>query len=228
MSKHIVIISTLPTTEYHLPGLPTDLEQIEAGLRAHAPDWRFTHLSVRSGRLPALPDDLDGVVLSGSPSSANDSAPWVKDILSMIRQLHKQQTPMLGICFGHQAIAKALGGVVAPRADGWSLGVVPVTWQGAPLAFYAIHTEEVVAPPHGAKVLAQAGTCKIAGFSIGDHILTTQHHPEMPRAFVAAVLDKMSGGESPDPDTLNKARASLAVPVDNSHFMAMATRFFQS
>lgn len=230
MPRHIVIISNLPTDEYHLPGFPSDLEQIEAGLRAHVPEWRFSHLSVQGGQLPPLPEQVDGLILSGSPSSVNDDAPWIADILSLIRELYAKRVPMLGICFGHQAIAKALGGRVVPREGGWSLGVKPVTWGEEVLPLCAVHTEEVVALPQRAEVLARTDNCPVSGFQIGTHVLTTQHHPEMSHAFLEAVLDKLekSGEDGPDATTLALARASLVHKLGNTTFMEKAARFLGS
>lgn len=230
VSCHIAIISTLPTADYHLPGFPTDMEQIEAGLRAHAPDWRFSHLSVQDGWLPSLPAQVDGLALSGSPSLVNEDAPWIADILSLIRDLHARRVPVFGICFGHQAIAKALGGRVAPRADGWSLGLKPVTWEGETITLCAVHTEEVVELPQGAEVLAQTYNCRIGGFRIGSHVLTTQHHPEMTPEFLEAVLAKLEEDPDTGPDaaTVAMARATLTHPTGNARLMEKVVRFLEA
>lgn len=230
MSRHIAIISTLPSDEFHLPGFPTDHEQIAAGLQAHAPDWRFSYLSVTEGRLPPLPAQVDGVVFSGSPASVNEDALWIRDVLALIRDLHARRVPMFGICFGHQAIAKALGGRVAARAGGWSLGLKQVAWGDQTLCLSAVHTEEVTDLPAGAEVVAQTETCPIAGFGIGAHVLTTQHHPEMSRAFLEALLDKLARDADAglDPATLALARASLGAPMGNAQLMGRVAAFFDA
>ena len=234
MTKHIVIISTIPKRGLRLSGFKTDYEQIEAGLRQHRPGWKYSAYAVGEGDLPDSAEGIDGVVFSGSPSSVNDNEPWVQGLMESIRYLHEQHVPTFGICFGHQAIAKALGGKVCRNPKGWSLGVVPIRWHGddqhpaTDLSLYAVHSEQVARLPDGARVLSSTDNCEIAGFRIGNHIMTTQHHPEMPVEYVDAILDSLDDGSDTGPGAalISAARASLPRPTDNSLFMGWVAQFF--
>lgn len=232
MTKSIAIVSMIPKGAERISGFGTDFQQIRDGLRRHAPGWRYTEFVVGAGELPMPADGFDGVVLTGSPNSVNEDAHWVADVLAMIRAFHGADIPMAGICFGHQAIAKALGGQVGPSPQGWSLGVVPVRWQDdgltGDLSLYAVHQEQVLQPPAGAQIVASTPTCPIAGMRMGRKVLTTQHHPEMPMGYVGAVLDLLAADAQarvPD-ELLTAARVSLALPTDNDAFMAAFVRFF--
>ncbi len=230
MTRHIAIVSSICTDEFRLAEFDDEVQQIASSLQRCEPTWTFSSFRACEQEFPTELDGIDGVVFSGSPSSVNEPQAWIDGLLDGIRHLHQQRMPMAGICFGHQAIAKALGGQVDRNPGGWCLGAVPVTWSAhapwmqpaqASLSLYALHKEQVLVPPPGAVITARSAACPVAGFRLGEHIMTTQHHPEMPTGFVAAVLDILE--RSPEGAALAgamaDARASLALRVDSAVVM---------
>jgi len=142
---------------------------------------------------------------------------------------------MFGICFGDQALAKALGGEVIESPTGWSLGTVAVhicataPWMTPArdaLNLYAVHNEIVARLPEGATAFAETDRNKFAGFYVGDHILTTQHHPEMTSEFVMDVVEGLASVL--DPAVIERARESLATQADSDVFAEWISRFFEA
>jgi GMP synthase-like glutamine amidotransferase len=74
------------------------------------------------GELPPLDDSFDGYVLSGSRHGAYEQLPWIADLLAWTRDAVASRRRLLGVCFGHQVIAAALGGSVTPNPAGFEVG----------------------------------------------------------------------------------------------------------
>lgn len=147
---------------------------------------------VRNVDVP-LPKIGDGTafVITGSSSSVTERAPWMLRTEELIRQLHEAKVPMLGICFGHQMIGQALGGLVAKNPNGREIGTVDVTitddgappdplLAGLPRTFTANHShvDSVVTLPPGARRLGFTSLEPNAMFSVGPTTKCVQFHPE--------------------------------------------------
>ena len=198
------------------------------------PDWTFEVFIVKDGSFPETLDRFDGVMITGSPASVTDDAPWVAQLLDLIQDIHGRRLPLFGACFGHQAIALALGGEVGKNPNGYQHGRIPntithrQTWMDAlpdEFALYGSHVEQVTKLPQDARAIAQSPDCSVAGFVIGSQIYTTQHHPEMTPEFIAALTEELAdyfGSEIAD-----QARASLSEPADGSAYAETIARFFE-
>ncbi len=209
---------------------PKDGDKFETLLRELRPLWQFEVFSVKDGRFPGDTGRFDGVLITGSPASVRDGEPWIAQLEDLIRELHALKVPMFGACFGHQAIATALGGKVDCNPGGWELGTVETEFidgrQKRPLNLYAAHKEQVILAPTGAAVTATAAGCPIAGFAIGDHIATTQYHPEMTPEFIAALLDELE--RELDPKVIAAAKASLETRADRNEITELMVQFFET
>lgn len=136
------------------------------------------------------PRDADGFVITGSSSSVTERAQWMLRGEELIRGIHTARTPLFGICFGHQMVGQALGGLVAKNPSGREIGTVEVRqvphdprdpiFEGLPQSFHANHThvDSVVQLPPGARLLATTDKEKHAAFAIGESIKCVQFHPE--------------------------------------------------
>lgn len=224
---HIAILMTNTDDSAFSDGFPRDGEKFAALLAAIRPDWTFSVFSVKDGVFPQTLDGIDGFILTGSPASVHDADPWVARLLGLIRDIHADQTPMFGACFGHQAIALALGGSVERNPGGWVLGLVDTQMADlGTVRLYAAHLEQVTALPDGAQITGQTQGCAIAAFTMGSHIKTTQYHPEMTPSFMAALVEELA----PDlpPTVITRARASLQRQADTDRMAAAMVDFFQS
>ncbi len=206
---------------------PKDGEKFSALLQEVRPDWQFDVYAVKDGVFPASLAECDGVLITGSPASVHDSDPWVSALEAFIREMHADHVPMYGACFGHQAIAKALGGTVTYNPQGWVLGSVTAHCadETPPLTAYAAHKEQVTTLPKGARITSHSDGCPIAGFAIGADVLTTQYHPEMTDDFIAALLDEMRADL--DPDVIEPAQQSLDRKADRAELAEQIARFFE-
>lgn len=198
------------------------------------PDWTVEAFSVKDGEFPENLDGFDGVMITGSPASVHDGEPWIARLEELIRQVVGRGIPVFGACFGHQAIAKALGGTVGYNPEGWEMGrietevVDPAPWmQDAPakMGLYAAHKEQVIEPPAGVRILTQTPGCPVGGFAIGGHVYTTQYHPEIEPEFMTDLLDELAE-ELPD-DVVDRGRHSLDKLPDQKAFAETIARFFE-
>lgn len=232
---HIAVLLTNDDSSAFAARFPNDGLKVVQLLQPLRPSWTFEVVPVKDGVLPAGPQAFDGYVITGSPASVNnDSLPWVGALLAFIREVHAARQPLIGLCFGHQAVARALGGQVARHAAGWGLGTATTHWpQARPwmrpaqstTTLMAAHNEQVTRMPEGAECLGGSDFCPIGSMQIGQHIWTTQYHPEMPLVFMQALLGYLA--DKLDAATLARAHASLAQAADVPLFGQWMVQFFE-
>jgi len=213
---------------------PKDGEKFSAFIHGVRPDWTLDVFAVKDGVFPDNLSAHDGFIVTGSPASVHDGEPWIGRLLALIRDIVERGIPLFGACFGHQAIALALGGKVEENPDGWVFGLThadvvdPAPWMdplGESLAQYGAHIEQVTEPPAGARVLVGSAACPVGGFAIGGRVYTTQNHPEMTPDFAAALVEEYAS--KMDADVIGRARASLAETADYLEFAETVARFFE-
>ena len=235
MNLRIAVLLTNDDTSAFAAHFPNDGQKVVQLLQPLRPDWTFEVVPVKDGVQPASAQAFDGYVITGSPASVNDdSLPWVRQLLAFIREVDAARQPLIGLCFGHQAVARALGGQVARNAAGWGLGTAATHWaqprawmhpQREMATLMAAHNEQVTRMPEGAECLGGSDFCPIGSMQIGQHIWTTQYHPEMPRAFMHALLGHLA--DKLDADTLARAHASLGQAADVPLFGQWMVQFME-
>ena len=235
MTLRMAVLLTNNDTSAFAAHFPNDGQKVVQLLQPLRPDWSFEVLPVKDGVLPSDPQDFDGYVITGSPASVNDdSLPWVGPLLDFIRAVDAARQPLIGLCFGHQAVARALGGQVARNAAGWGLGTAPTHWQAerpwmqpaqSTTTLMAAHNEQVTHMPEGAECLGGSDFCPIGSMQIGQHIWTTQYHPEMPLVFMQALLGYLT--DKLDTHTLARAHASLQQAADVPLFGQWMAQFIE-
>ena len=212
---------------------PRDGEKFRALLQGVRPGWQVTGFDLTLGEFPVTLAGFDGVVIGGSPASVHDQEPWIDRLDRLIRQIVAAGTPLFGACFGHQAIALALGGTVAENPGGWVLGVTTtritarapwMTGVATTLRMNAAHSEQVTHLPPGAEVLSGNDDCPHGIYRIGTTVFATQYHPEMTDGFMAALVEEF--GPDLPPEIHAKASTSLAPAADTALFAAWIARFF--
>ena len=236
MSLRIAVLLTNDDTSAFAAHFPNDGQKVVQLLQPLRPDWSFEVLSVKDGVLPRDPHAFDGHVITGSPASVNDDVlPWVGPLLDFIRAVDAARQPLIGLCFGHQAVARALGGQVKCNAAGWGLGTAPTHWQHtrpwmqpaqSTTTLMAAHNEQVTRLPKGAECLGGSDFCPIGSMQIGQHIWTTQFHPEMPLVFMQTLLGYLA--DKLDADTMARAHTSLNNAADVPLFGQWMVQFFEN
>lgn len=168
--------------------------------------------SVVDMEFPDSPEAADAWLVTGSRHGAYEDHPWIPPLEDLIRAIRDAGRPMVGICFGHQIIAQALGGRVEKFAGGWSVGRRHYQIGGQTVALHAWHQDQVVDLPPGATVLGSNDFTRNAVIAHGDRILTVQPHPEFP----PSVIEELAGLATTVPEPLLKAvHADLGQPTDS-------------
>lgn len=153
-----------------------------------------------------LPDSgrLAGAIITGSHAMVTDWEPWSEALMQWTAEAARGGLPILGICYGHQLLAQALGGEVARRPQGVEIGTVAVTrtarahvdplFANIPERFLAqtVHWQSVIRIPDGATLLARSEAEQHHAFRYGDSAWGVQFHPEYSAEIMGAYVDVLA------------------------------------
>jgi GMP synthase-like glutamine amidotransferase len=193
----------------------------------------FDTVSIPAGE--PLPDveGLEAVLVTGSSAGVYDGFEWIAPLEEFVRMAHQSKVPMVGVCFGHQLIAQALGGTARKSEKGWGLGrhVYDVAVgngliDGRHIALACSHQDQVITPPAGATTILSSDFTPHAGLLYaGGTTLSVQAHPEFSIGFALACCEMVrSKGLAPD-GVVTSAQASLAEPLESARLGGAITRF---
>ena len=183
--------------------------------------FETTVFDVRQGEWPD-PVGFDGAVITGSAAGVYEDDAWIGALLDWIR-LARGETRLVGVCFGHQAMAQALGGRVEKSDRGWGVGLhrydvaAPAPWMIPAAATGAIpvsHQGQVVAIPGDALVTLSSAFTPYAGLAWGEDAISFQGHPEFTPAYASDLTAGRRGRI--DPVLVDRALETLAQPNDRA------------
>ena len=185
--------------------------------RLLGPGFEIESFDVQAGELPE-PGAHAAYLITGSPAGVYDPLPWIEPLQQFIRDAGDSK--MVGICFGHQVMAEALGGHVEKSDNGWGAGLhhysivhsEPWIDTARPIAVPASHQDQVVVQPPNTDVVAASDFTPFAALAWTDRpAISFQFHPEFSPAFAKALIEQRYD-VVPDPDA---AIASLDGPNDS-------------
>lgn len=189
-----------------------------------------------------FPEDVsrhDGFLITGSRYSVYEDRPWIKGLLELVREIHRREIRLVGVCFGHQAVALALGGEVGLNPKGWDIGLKDLTLTEAvkgfpsfrgvpnPTRVLVSHMDVVTRMPDQAVRLAYSERTEFEMFTLGRSVLSLQGHPEYDNEVIGEIIDLLSGLSILPADRAEEGRASLAGQPHNAFFQDLLKGFLQ-
>lgn len=198
MTIHVGVIETGESPTILLPdygSYPTMGRRLFESFRN---DLEFTTISPVTGDPLPSPDAYDCYLLMGSEFSANDPFDWIGSLIGFVQKVSKLHIPTVGICFGHQLIAKAMGGTVTNT--GWTLGSQRYSLVEADAAqltefeTLCFHEDQITQLPPSANLSMTSERCINAAISYQQWpCWTIQSHPEFSEDYARALFDYCRG-----------------------------------
>ncbi|KAK1276893.1 hypothetical protein QJS04_geneDACA005748 [Acorus gramineus] len=154
---------------------------------------------VAEGDFP--PDGLlglyDGFVVTGSSNDAHGNDEWIRRLLGLLRVLDSMHKKVLGICFGHQILSRAIGGKTGRATRGWDIGLTSINLllsKFHPLSLFVVecHRDEVLELPPKAEVIGWSEKTGIEAFRYRDHMMGIQGHPEYTKDILLYLIDSLT------------------------------------
>lgn len=186
------------------------------------PDEELVVYDLAAGQFPEKLGECDAWITSGSRHSVYEDVGWVLGFADLVRRLHDEERKLVGVCFGAQMIAHALGGAVGPAPHGWTVGIKTVVvtstqpWMD-PVAntFRILHSnaDQIMSLPPGAKILGQAEEVPVSVMAVGDRMLGFQGHPEFSPEYSAVLMEARRGNPIPA-EVVDDGLTSLVEPPD--------------
>ena len=176
-------------------------------------DGRIEGWSVYESRFPNSISQCDVWLISGSKFGVYEDHPWIPNLEEFIRQCHSNRLPLIGVCFGHQIIAQALGGIVEKFSGGWCIGRTRYDFLGHAIHLNSWHQDQVIHVPENSWVLGGNDFCRNAFIDYGDNTFSLQPHPEFDHGFIEGLIEYR--GRGVPKSLLEKARQGLGKDVDD-------------
>lgn len=216
-----------------IPQFGTYPDMFKRLLGPDAYDWRV--FAADEGEYPEAPEACDAYIVTGSAAGVYDDDPWIARLLDFLRSA-KGRAKLVGVCFGHQAMAQAFGGRVVKSPDGWGIGehdyriVRREPWMDAAahVRMPASHQDQVVEAPPAADVVAASDFTPFAMLAWRDQpAISMQPHPEFEPAYAKALIEARRGKVYAD-DEADRAIASLDLPDDRARVAGWIRAFLAS
>lgn len=184
------------------------------------PEFDYVAFAVIDDVFPATVHDADAWLVTGSRFGVYDEAPWIRRLEAFLREVVAAGVPVVGICFGHQVLASALGARVEKAEAGWGVGphayeiLERPEWMadaGDGFTLNTMHQDQVMTLPEGARLIATSEFCPIAGLAYDDRAISFQPHPEFDNAYERDLILMRRGSRIPE----ERAAPALAALRDD-------------
>jgi len=191
--------------------------------------FTYTTYDVTQGNVPINGNDEDAWLITGSRHGVYEDHAWIAPLENLIRDAYAKAVPIVGVCFGHQILAQALGGRVEKFSGGWSVGRVTYnmteTFGNGPTDILAFHQDQVVELPNDAKVIGSTDFCQYAALRYGNKALSLQPHPEFYDSYMADLIE--TRGKIMSKETREQARTSLGKKLATESVAKTMVSFLQ-
>ncbi len=192
------------------------------------PDFDYEIFDVEHNQLPSSANDAAGWLITGSRHGVYEPHSWIPPLEKLIRDAYEQSIPIIGVCFGHQILAQALGGKVEKYAHGWSAGPVAYDMKNedSPTIVNAMHQDQVIEPPAEADTIGSSDFCKHAVLGYGKKALSIQPHPEFNREYTYDLV-KYRRQLIANEELVEYALSHSDQPLSTQRWSDQFRRFFQ-
>ena len=210
-------------------------DMFQALLSSVDPALEFAIYDVEVGEYPEDINEVDAYLITGSKSSVYEDKDWIKRLEAFVREIRASGKKLIGICFGHQMVAQALGGKTEKSEKGWGVGAhaarfseLPAWHDGEDPQFHLLvsHQDQVVEPAPGSNVLAGSDFCNNAVCQLDDQVLTFQAHPEFVRGYSENLLNIRR--EMIGEDNYHTGMASLDTRLDRERVAGWMVNFLRA
>lgn len=181
--------------------------------------FQYKTYAVVHNEFPKHSAECDGWIVTGSKHGAYEDHVWIPPLETLIRELKESGQPTVGICFGHQIMAQALGGKVEKSAKGWGIGQQEYkdTTTNKTVRLLACHQDQVVKQPPNTEVIFTSDFCEFAGLKYSSTCYSLQPHPEFTNDLTRDLIEMRRGNVMPE-ETALKALEILEQDNDRSEF----------
>jgi GMP synthase-like glutamine amidotransferase len=204
-------------------------------LRTADPSLEFAVYRVIDNELPESVTECDAWLVTGSRHGVYDDLPWIEPLKAFLGKAYRAHVPIVGICFGHQILAEALGGRAEKSHKGWGVGVhhynihrkpAWMTGVGMDFALNALHQDQVVELPGEAEVVAGSEFCPYAVLAYDDDAISIQPHPEFRTEYLRDLIE-FRRGSSFDDAVADSGLESLGEPIQTEQVARWIVQFLR-
>lgn len=199
------------------------------------PAYEYCEFDVARGDFPDYASAIDAYLITGSASGVHDGDQWIDRLRDWLVRVDSD-TPLVGICFGHQVMAEAYGGLVDGSKQGWAIGLheykvrAREAWMDDVSSFVlpTFHRDQVIRAPPASRNIAAGDLCPYAALSYIDRrAVSFQGHPEFALDFSKMLVERCRRNGTIDITQADLARASMHRPVDSTRVIGWIRRFLE-